>query len=100
MASPPGTFQIVVGSSTGNITVIVNFDPTTGAIRNVGSPPAALSCDNQTGRVCPVIVTGTGQPTTINVPVGVTTRTAAQLAAVGITTRDDLSYFSVAVPAA
>lgn len=99
MASPPGTYQTSIGvPNGGSITVTINFDPTTGAIRNVSG--AALVADNSTGRVCPLNVAGPNGTITVNVPDGRTTRNAQQLNAVGIDNRTDISQFQLAVPPA
>lgn len=101
MTSPPGTWQSVTAAPDGSTcSLTIYFDTTTLAIHNVGSPPAALVCDNQTGRVCPVTYTGPSGVQSINAPVGITRLSAAALASQGFTTRDDLQGISVAVPAA
>jgi hypothetical protein len=102
MTSPPGTYQMSAGDPVtgGVISVEIRFNITTGAIENRGSPPAALVCDNQTSRVCPVTYTGPAGVQTLSVPVGVTRVTANQLSAQGFDTKSDVQGMSLAVPAA
>lgn len=101
MASPPGTYQMSAGDPVtgGVISVEIRFNVTTNVIENRGSPPAALICDNQTSRVCPVTYTGPSGTQTLEVPIGTTRVTANQLAAQGFTTKADVQGMSLAVPA-
>jgi hypothetical protein len=99
MTSPPGTYQMSAGDPVtgGVISVEIRFNVTTGAIENRGSPPAALLCDNQTARVCPVTYTGPTGTQSLSVPVGVTRVTANQLSSQGFDTKDDIQGMSLFV---
>lgn len=98
MTSPPGTYQNICGFTDGStVTVQAFYDVTTGAVHEVGSPPAAMLVTN-TGKVtAPVTVTkADGTQQVYDVPPGTTRLRATQLASNGITTVEDLRSIGVA----
>jgi hypothetical protein len=109
MASPPGTYiNSCTSGDGGAVSVTLNFDVTTRAIINRGSPGAALLVTNTSGQSSPLRITGlsidfTGMPgavdaNTIMIPPGTTRVTAAQMANQGLTSIDQVDGMGIACP--
>jgi hypothetical protein len=108
VVSPPGTYINSCRGNDGNVNVTVNYDVTTRALVNRGNPPACLLVVNTDSSPTIVRLTDpanaidlTGLPgaidrSAITVPTGTTRVTAAQLAAQGFTSADQISGIGVA----
>lgn len=105
MGSPPGTYTSSAACSDGMVTFLINFDPTTRALVNRGSPSACVVTTNSSTRRGELELIGAAvdlsdlpggtSPTTIRIPIGTTRLTAAQLANVGFHNIDDVGQFGI-----
>jgi hypothetical protein len=81
MGSTPGVYTITSSDATGTVKLTVNFDPATGNLWDVGSPPTCVLVVNQTAQPWPCVITTADGTFSQSIPLGTTRIRASQVQA-------------------
>jgi hypothetical protein len=95
MSNDPAVLTNSIPLPDGRIDAAIYFDPVTGAVRTNPAGTGALEITNTSSRTVPVTASSPTNSVTVNVPTGFSSRSVAQLAAIGLTNRNQVAGFSI-----
>jgi hypothetical protein len=95
MSNDPAVLTNSIPLPDGRIDAAIYFDPATGAVRTNPAGTGALEITNTSSRTVPVTASSPTNSVTVNVPTGFSSRSVAQLAAIGLTNRNQVAGFSI-----